>query len=258
MLSFPGLSRKALAIALFLVSVQPDCSVAAQEVLKVGVERDYPPFSIIDAQGNLSGFDPEIADALCRDMQRDCIIQPMEFQQLLDSMKERRLDIAVAGLAAEPDRQQYMEFSNNYYQSRSIYVFRPEAELTETWMRGKTIGMQENTAQQTLAERLWKGIAAFRTFSDHPTMLEALKTGKVDVLLVDGLAAYSFLLSKEGEAYEMSEISVDADSPTNNACIGVRKGDLQLLSAINDSLANIKLSGEYSRIARKYFPFSIY
>ena len=258
MLSFLRFSLKALVIALFLVSVQPDCSAAGQEVLKVGVERDYPPFSIIDAQGNLSGFDPEIADALCRDMQRDCIIQPMEFQQLLDSMKERKLDIVVAGLAVEPDRQQYMDFSNSYYRSRSIYVFRPEVELTETWMRGKTIGMQENTAQQNLAERLWKGIAVFRTFPDHLTMLEALKAGKVDVLLVDGLAAYSFLLSKEGTAYEMREISVDADSPTNNACIGVRKGDVQLLSAINNSLVNIKLSGEYSSISRKYFPFSIY
>lgn len=257
MLPFLGFFCKALAIALFLISV-PNHSAAGQEVLKIGVERDYPPFSIVDAQGNFSGFDLEIANALCRDMKRDCVIQPMEFQRLLDSMKERKLDMVIAGLAVKPDRQQYMEFSNNYYQSRSIYVFRPEAELTEKWMRGKTIGMQENTAQQNLAERLWKGIAVFKTFPDHPTMLEALKAGKVDVLLVDGLAAYSFLLSEEGAAYEMSEILVDADSPTNNACIGVRKGDLQLLSDVNNSLANIKLSGEYSRIARKYFPFSIY
>lgn len=226
--------------------------------LRVGMERDYPPFCMVDEQGNISGFDFDIATALCRNMKRECVILPMAFQDILDAMEQGRLDIAVAGLAVKPDRLRYMNFSDSYYHSRSIYITGREVSVTKEWMRGKKLGTQSGTAQRSLAEKMWKDVAVLCEYPDHLSMIDALKAGEVDVVIIDGLAAYDFLLSREGSTYSMQALPLELDSPTNNACIGVRKDDVQLLKDVNTFLNDIRLSGEYSRIARKYFPFSIY
>ena len=226
--------------------------------LRVGVELDYPPFFMQDEQGNASGFDFDIASALCRDLERECVILPMAFEELLESMKQGRLDIIVAGLAVKDDRRQYMNFSDSYYHSRSIYITGRDVSVTAEWMRGKRLGTQSGTAQRMLAERLWKDVAGLYEFQDHRGMIEALKSGEVDIVIIDGLAAYDFLLSEEGSAFAMQELPLEEDSPTNNACIGVRKDAPRLLNDINKFIHDIKLSSEYSRIARKYFPFNIY
>ncbi|WP_273525450.1 substrate-binding periplasmic protein [Mailhella massiliensis] len=226
--------------------------------LRVGMERDYPPFCMVDEQGNVSGFDFDIATALCRNMKRECVILPMAFQDILDAMEQGRLDIAVAGLAVKPDRLRYMNFSDSYYHSRSIYITGREVSVTKEWMRGKKLGTQSGTAQRSLAEKMWKDVAVLCEYPDHLSMIDALKAGEVDVVIIDGLAAYDFLLSREGSTYSMQALPLELDSPTNNACIGVRKDDAQLLRDVNTFLNDIRLSSEYSRIARKYFPFSIY
>lgn len=231
---------------------------AERPPLRVGMERDYPPFCMVDEQGNVSGFDFDIATALCRNMKRECVILPMAFQEVLDAMEQGRLDIAVAGLAVKPDRLRYMNFSDSYYHSRSIYITGREVSVTKEWMRGKKLGTQSGTAQRSLAEKMWKDVAVLCEYPDHLSMIDALKAGEVDVVIIDGLAAYDFLLSREGSTYSMQALPLELDSPTNNACIGVRKDDAQLLRDVNAFLNDIRLSGEYSRIARKYFPFSIY
>ena len=235
-----------------------ETETAELPALRVGVERDYPPFSMQDEQGNTSGFDFDIANALCRTMKRECVILPMAFQELLDAMKEGRLDLIMAGLAVKPERLRYMNFSDSYYHSRSIYITGHGVSVTKEWMQGKRLGTQSGTAQRALAEKMWKGVAGLYEYEDHCGLIDALKSGEVDVVIIDGLAAYDFLLSKEGAAYSMQALPLELDSPTNNACIGVRKDDAQLLKQVNAGLSIVRLSGEYSRIARKYFPFSIY
>ena len=257
------LSRVAAAALLSLVFFPQSMSAAGAEtterkVLRVGVERDYPPFFFQDEEGNSSGFDFDIANALCRDLKRVCVILPMAFEDLLEAMKQGRLDIIVAGLAVKDDRLEYMNFSDSYYHSRSIYITGSSEPVTKEWMQGKRLGTQSGTAQRMLAESMWKDVAVLYDYPDHPSMIEALKAGELDVVIIDGLAAYDFLLSREGAAYTMQALPLDIDSPTNNACIGVRKDDIQLLKEINTFLNDIKLSSEYSRISRKYFPFSIY
>ena len=252
-----------MAAALLLaVCVQQGMAAGAEQaerqVLRVGVERDYPPFFFLDEEGRRSGFDFDIANALCRDLERECDIVPMDFQDLLEVMKEGGLDIIVAGLAVKEDRLEYMNFSDSYYHSRSIYITRSGVTVTADWMRGKRLGTQSGTAQRSLADKLWKGVAVLCEYSNHLSLIDALKFGEVDVVIIDGLAAYDFLLSDEGASYAMQELPLDIDSPTNNACIGVRKDDVPLLNAINRFLNEMKLSSEYSHLSRKYFPFSIY
>lgn len=96
----------------------------AEEILRIGVEDDYAPFSF-PAEGTQAGFDPEIAEALCKAMRRSCAVEPLAFGTLLEKMRRGELDMIVAGLAKNEQRLAYMDFTNSYYHSRSIYLGLP-------------------------------------------------------------------------------------------------------------------------------------
>ena len=84
---------------------------AAPAVLRVGLEDHYPPMAFTDAQGKHTGFDRDMAEALCRQIDARCefVIEP--FDDLLQKMISGGLDVMIAGLAALPERRQYMEFT---------------------------------------------------------------------------------------------------------------------------------------------------
>ena len=84
----------------------------AEEILRIGVEDDYAPFSF-PAEGTQAGFDPEIAEALCKAMRRSCTVEPLAFGTLLEKMRRGELDMIVAGLAKHEQRLEYMDFTNS-------------------------------------------------------------------------------------------------------------------------------------------------
>lgn len=115
----------ALCVMSAVLFPAPSASAVQGGALRIGVENDYPPFSFPDENGRQSGFDPAVAEALCRAMERPCEILPLPFEELLNAMREGKLDLIIAGLGANGERRAYMDFSESYYHSRTIYIGRP-------------------------------------------------------------------------------------------------------------------------------------
>lgn len=238
----------------------PPRSVAEEpprvETLRVGVEDSYPPFSI-PAEGRQAGFDPEIAEALCKAMSRPCTVEPLPFGVLLEKMRRGELDMIVAGLAKNGNRQEYMDFSNSYYHSRSIYLGLPDGVGIDG-LKGKRIGVQAHTQQEIFLRKQWTGVADLVLFPTYELLIDAFCDGQLDAILVDGLSGYAFLRSERGQPFAILDDPLPPEGALSYAHIGVRKGDPGLLEAINEAIVHIKLNGDYDRIVRKYFPFSIY
>ena len=218
----------------------------AEEILRIGVEDDYAPFSF-PAEGTQAGFDPEIAEALCKAMRRSCTVEPLAFGTLLEKMRRGELDMIVAGLAKNEQRLAYMDFTNSYYHSRSIYLGLP----------GSVTG-QDHTQQESFLRRHWVNVAEIIRFPTYEQLLDAFCAGQLDVILVDGLSGYEFLQSERGQPFAILDDPLPPDEDLAYAHIGVRKNNSELIEAINEAIVHIKLNGEYDRIVRKYFPFSIY
>ncbi len=262
MFSFPHLRFFWIIVLVFAMlaalSDQKSSLAVDNTALRVGVENYYPPFSFPDENGHPAGFDPAIAETLCRAMERTCEIQALPFDQLLNAIREGKLDLVVAGLAASEERKKYMDFSESYYHSRTIYIGRPGSEASQTWMKGKRIGAQTSTQQAVIAAKLWGDIAEIVLNKNYADMLTELSEGKLDIVISDGLPGYEFLRSERGEEFIMIEVDLPLDEELNSAHIGIRKNEPDLLKAVNKAIQDVKLNGEYDRVARRYFPFSIY
>lgn len=90
----------------------------AQDSLRIGVEGAYPPFSFKEADGSLSGFDIEIAEALCAQMQRECELVEQEWDGMIPALKARKFDAIVASMSITEERKRQIDFSEKYYKTR--------------------------------------------------------------------------------------------------------------------------------------------
>ena len=246
-----------LALVWFGVFSPQPASETQPVVLRIGLEDHYPPMAFTDDQGRHTGFDHDFSVALCHQMQVECELVIGRFENILQKMADGELELVVAGLAAQEDRKHYMEFTDAYYRSRTIYIGRPNLSLSPAVVRGKKIAAQTSTAQLAYLNATWRDVADILEGS-HEEVLAMLCDEKVDLMLVDGLIGYNFLKSEQGKGFDIIGDPLEINDVMSLARIGVRKGRPDLVDAVNKALVSLRVSGEYDRISRKYFSFSIY
>ncbi|MBS6828703.1 MAG: transporter substrate-binding domain-containing protein [Desulfovibrio sp.] len=226
-------------------------------VLRVGMEDHYPPMAFMDAQGRHTGFDHDMAEALCRRINAKCEFVIGSFDDILRMMTAGELDILVAGLAALEPRKQYMDFTEPYYRSSTIYIGRPGLAISEEGLRGKRLAAQIGSMQLDILKKNWSNTA---TVVEVPfeALFGSLVSGEVDAVLVDAIASYDFLKSEAGRDFGMLGDPLQINDVLSLARIGVRKGERKLTEALNKALMTMRVNGEYNHITRTYFPFNIY
>ncbi len=248
--------RFLICLALLFVSVS---APAAEQPLRIAVDVPYPPFAFKDEQGELTGFDIEIGRALCAAIGRQCIFIDIPFDEILPSIAADKADISIAGMGDTPERRKLVDFTEKYFRSHSIYIERPGTikGLKPADLKGKRIAVQKNTLQETYAKDVFKQ-SSILTFTRHDEAFDALKKGEADLVLVDGLPGYEFLKSPEGANFETVGPPVTSGVLTGDSLIAVSKKLPELRAALNEAIQAIRRNGEYGRINRKYFDFTVY
>lgn len=245
------------ALCLFLVL---SCPARADTTLRVGIDGGYRPWSYLDESGKPTGFDVEIAEALCRAMSQECEFLVLGWEGVLAGMGKGELDMAVASMARTEDREKTMAFSDRYYRSRSVFIGPAESPLvlTPEGVKGKTLVTWSQSVQQEYIQERFGNSAEVRIVDTTEDILELLLTGKADAALIDSLTALELLQKEEGISLDFLGDPLPADEVSSAAHVAVRKNDAELLRRVNQALRSIRLNGDYERINRKYFPFSIY
>jgi arginine/ornithine transport system substrate-binding protein len=226
----------------------------------VGIETAYPPFSSMGPDGRPSGFDIDIALALCERLQRRCDWVPSEFDGMIPALRARKFDAIVASMSITDERRKAVDFSNKYYHTPARMVVRADAgfEADAASLKGRTIGVQRATIHERFAAATFKDSRLVRYARQDEAFLD-LAAGRVDAVLADTVAAdHGFLKTPAGRGYKFSGPQyTDPKWFGTGAGIAVRKGD-PLRLQINEALAAMRADGSWQRIAAKYFDFDIW
>ncbi|MSS27144.1 transporter substrate-binding domain-containing protein [Desulfovibrio sp. PG-178-WT-4] len=252
-----GQALRPLSIAGFLVlSLLLSWTWAAETApLRVGLDSNYPPFSRLDRRGHGAGFNLEVAEELCRAMGRRCEFEFQPLDRLLETMRHGGLDLLM-GVCSTQDRLTYMDFSQPYFRSRSVYIGR--AGNGSDGPKGMVrIGARGGSVQlaHALSRRGDRAVVAPDEFG---RLLDMLCAGELDLILANDLAAYSFLLSERGQDFDVLGDPLPLDSLPGLVRIGVRKDEDELRQAVDRAIRDIRFSGAFGRINRSYFPYSLY
>lgn len=247
-----------LVIVLLVLSV---CQEAVAEPLRVGIEAAYPPFSEVDADGALKGFDIDIARAVCLSLRRECVFVQVEFSGLIAALASRKIDAIVASMAITPERREVVDFSDRYFRSAARLLARSEAELDVSLqgLRGVRIGVLRSSIHDRFASEAFNHSELIRYGRQDEAFLD-LASGRIDAMVVDSVSAtYGFLRTPVGRGFRFHGPAWSSGPLFGEgAGIAVRKGDSALLEGINRALAAMRRNGTYQKIAARYFDFDVY
>lgn len=246
-------------LILFLLAIPT--TVHSAEVIRIGVEDHYPPFSYTGKAGLTEGFNVDVSHALCRIMHRSCVVTPYKWDRLIPALLEGKIDAIVANMADSEERRERMDFTHPYQISRCGFVasreFRGATSLD--MISDRTICTQSNT---TLMEYLQDKFSKNNTIRGTETTnqaLENLNSGQCELVLTPLFNAYEFLNSPAGKNCDLVGNALSEEEyPHSGSCIAIRRGEEMLLRDLNAAIATLLKSEEYTRISRNYLPFTAY
>ena len=229
----------------------------AADKLRIGTEGAYPPFNLVDARGQVGGFDVEIAEALCAKMQAECEVVTSDWDGIIPALNAKKFDMIVASMSITDERKQAVDFTNPYYTNKLQFIAPKGAEFKtdEASLKGKVIGAQRATIAGTWLEDNLGDVVEVKLYDTQENAYLDLAAGRVDGVLADKLVNWEWLKSEPGKDFEFK-----GEPVYDNDRIGIalRKGDAELREKLNGALQAIVADGTYKQINDKYFPFSIY
>jgi polar amino acid transport system substrate-binding protein/arginine/ornithine transport system substrate-binding protein len=227
--------------------------------VRVGVEGNYPPFSRLGPDGKLSGFDIDMALAVCERIKAECTLVQQEWDGMIPALAARKFDMIVASMTITDERRKAVDFSDPYYDVPSRFVARAGAfrDHTPADFKGKKIIVLRNSPRaKYLAER-YKDSEVLQVNKETDIYLE-LVAGRGDVGFGSSVvSSEAFLKKPEGRGFAQVGATVRLDGGAAGVGIAFRKGEDALREKVNAALRAIRADGTYKRMADRYFDFDI-
>jgi len=225
---------------------------------------DFPPFNFIDREKRLTGFNVELARAICRELQvlTRCQIQAMPFAEIEDALARGEGDAVIAGISISPENRTRFEFSRPYLRIPSRFANRRNAIIDEPMSRAverHVTGLVDGSAQQKWL-MLAMPNAKTELFATRQAAFEALKLGKVDLVFLDALSLSYWLQSEAAESCCTFAGGPYFTSPQHGDAmtIAFARGQNALAAATDYALKEISDSGAFADLYLRYFPMGLY
>jgi arginine/ornithine transport system substrate-binding protein len=235
-------------------------NVEAPPTLRVAVEGADPPFNFVDKDGNLAGFDVDLAEALCAHLKMRCELIQQNWDGMIPGLLLGKYDAIVSSMAITPAREHAMNFTDPYYATLPTrFIARKGSDLVTTadGLAGKRIGVQRATVQEKLL-RVHFPEAVPVLYEDEGSAERDLAAGKIDLMIADSSSVMDFFDTDPGRGFAfLGQPVVDPEITGVGAGIALRQEDGDLRAALNRALAAIRADGTYKKLNDKYFAFDI-
>ncbi|MGH8354422.1 MAG: ABC transporter substrate-binding protein [Pseudomonas sp.] len=249
--------------ALALSVLSPLAMAEDAKPLRIGIEAAYPPFAYKTPEGQITGFDYDIGNALCAEMKVECKWIEQEFDGLIPALKVRKFDAILSSMNITEDRLKSVDFSKKYYNSPARLAMKAGAVLKDPLvdLKGKKVGVQRSSIYDRYASEVFApaGIEVVRYSSQNEVFLD-LASGRLDATLADSVNIDDgFLKTDAGKGFAF--VGPDYTDPKyfgEGVGIAVRKGDKALADKISAAIAAIRANGKYKAVQDKYFQFNVY
>ena len=233
--------------------------MAEGRALRVAVEGEYPPFSSTTAGGKLTGFDVDIAHALCAELKASCRLVKQQWDRMIPDLVAGRYEMIVSSMSITASRREKIDFTDPYYQTPAKFVAKRGADIDTSLaeLKGKRVGVQKATTHDRFLTDRFGGMVEVARYDTLRSATADLGAGRIDYLFGDALALHAGLLkASKGQGYTF--VGPDLRDPGyfgQGIGIAVQKGNDALRQDLNRALAAIRADGTYAAIAQRYFPF---
>jgi polar amino acid transport system substrate-binding protein len=222
---------------------------------------DFPPFNFLDSSGRLTGFNVDLARAICEELKATCTIQMRPFEDLVSALTDRRGDAVIAGLAYPPELRAKVDISSVYLTAPGRFIAPNGTSLIATpeGLAGRWISVVSGSAHEAFMLDHFDG-ARLVAYPNEASARNALRDGTVDVHFGDAIGLAFWLAGEAshrccrflGDPYLESAYFGDGFR------IAVAKGNRKLRQALDYALPRLAESGMLSELYLRYFPIGYY
>ena len=225
-------------------------------VFKHGFDKDFPPYSYIGDDGETTGFDVELAQAVCELNGWEYEGVPINWDAKDAELNSGSIDCIWSGFTKSPDREDKFAWSEPYsINTIKIMVLEGSDIKSTADLAGKKVGVQGSTSSQEMLETpdaeggcqsLAETFAETLSFDTYTTAINDLKAGAIDAIAIDVTTGDYQMTKIEGLAY------LDEDVCQEVYAIGFRTDDTVLRDKVNESLKTLAENGKMDEIGKKY------
>ena len=138
-----------LAIAMTSLSV---AAMAQAKELKVAIDPTYEPFTFKTADGKPTGFDVDIANAVCEQVKRKCVFVEQVWDSMIPGLQAKKYDVIISSMSITEDRLKVVDFTDKYYNTPSRIVVKNDIKFSDVAsLKGKKIGVLKGSTQEKYA-----------------------------------------------------------------------------------------------------------
>lgn len=227
--------------------------VKDEGVLRVGTMGTYQPYTFLNEDKELDGFDVEIAKEVAKGLDVEIEFVSQEFSGMIAGLQTGKFDMVASQMTITDERKEQMLFSDPYITNDvKVIVREDDMEITSTEdFPGKEIGVGLGTNDETyLRTELMPEVGDFeiRTYDDVITSLRDLDAGRIDAT-INNLYALKPIIETNGFKIKAVGDPIKSDRPG----LAVKLGNESFIEEVNKILSEIKEDGTYDAIFMKWF-----
>lgn len=247
--------KKLMIAASCALALAAGTAHAQDRNLRIAFDVPYEPFEYKDENGELTGFEVELADAMCEEMKANCEFVIQAWDGMIPGLLARKFDLIMSSMSITAERAERVLFSEPYYNTPGGW-FGPNDFNTDVTdmgaMKGKTIGVQRGTTMDTFVTENMGGIVTIKRYTTADDMVLDLEGQRLDAVFVDYPVGEQTVLSKDGFKEVGEPVKLG-----EGVGVAMRKRDKDLASEVNAALRTLKNDGTYDTIMQKYFNYDI-
>ena len=243
-------------------ALRPKPDMRNLEKLRFVTDSDYPPFHYVDEVGALTGFNVDLAKAICEALEVECEVKDVDWNELLTALEIGEADAAIASMRISAESLARADFTTRYYATPARFVAQKTNELKEInpeTLEGKKVGVAKGTGHEAYLKLFFPKVA-IATFDSVEDAQKALKGGAIDFVFADGIGLVFWLngVSSEGCCEFRGGPYLDNKFFGEGVGIAVKKGNRQLVEILNYALEQVHANGRYDELFLRYFPMSFF
>ncbi len=220
----------------------------------MGVDDTFAPMGFRDNNGNLVGFDVDLANELSKELGKKIDIQPIDWSMKETELNSGNIDLIWNGYSVTKAREEKVNFSDVYLENKQIIVTLDENIKSKADLKDKKVAVQNGSSTLDAINKEPEVVQGFSggepvLFDTNNEAFLDLESGRSDAVVADEVLAKYYIRQKNSDKYRV----LDDNFGEEVYAIGMRKGDKQLLEDINKGLSSLRENGKYDEIYDKWF-----
>jgi polar amino acid transport system substrate-binding protein len=242
--------------------LRPKPDMHGLEKLRFITDSDYPPFHYLDEVGALTGFNVDLAKAICEALEVECEVKDVDWAEIFTTLDQGEADAAIASIRISAESLEKADFSSRYYATPARFVALKTNELKDIrpeTLEGMKVGVAKGTGHEAYLKLFFPDVA-IATFDSAEDATKALKNGAIDFVFGDGIGLTFWIngVTSEGCCEFRGGPYLDSKYFGEGVGIAVKKDNRQLAEILNYALEQVHASGRYEELFLRYFPMSFF